>query len=334
MSAIDVVGEFETIQRLLKPLAHPVWARGLADDVAALPSRPGFDLVLTKDALVEGVHFLPEDPLDLVAQKLLRVNISDIVAKGAVPFGYLLACHWSERCGWPEREAFVAGLRRDQALYDIYVLGGDTVKTPGPLSFSVTMMGWIPNGAAIHRGGAKVGDDVYVTGTIGDGWLGLQACQGTLSLEADRLQYLQNAYRKPSPQTEFGDVLLKWATASCDVSDGLLADAGRLGEASNACVEIELSVTPMSAAAQSWFDTRVDEEAALEQLATGGDDYQIMFCAPSGQEDLLRREAEKRHIRLTKVGRVIERPAQNGEPLSVVYKGQPVTVAKTGWTHG
>lgn len=329
MPAIDAVGEFETIQRLFKPLAHPEWARGLADDVAALPSRPGYDLILTKDALVEGVHFLPEDPLDTLAQKLLRVNLSDIAAKGAVPFGYLLACHWSERCGWPEREAFVAGLRRDQALFDIYLLGGDTVSTPGPLSFSVTMLGWAPAGRAIHRGGAKPGDVVFVTGTIGDGWLGLQACQGTLKLEQDRLDYLCRSYRQPMPQTEFADIILKSATASADVSDGLMADAGRIAESSNVRIELELEVTPLSAAADSWISGRVDELAALQQLASGGDDYQIVFTVPASQEEAIRREADRRHVRLTRVGEVVE-----GAGLIVRYHGEDATPEKTGWTHG
>ncbi|MFW8695319.1 AIR synthase related protein, partial [Mesorhizobium japonicum] len=119
MPALDVAGEFETIDRLLKPLAHPEWGRGLADDVAVLPSRPGYDLVLTKDMLVEGVHFLPEAPMDTVARKLLRVNLSDLAAKGAEPFGYLLACAWSERCGWPERKAFAAGLAQDQVQFSV-----------------------------------------------------------------------------------------------------------------------------------------------------------------------------------------------------------------------
>ncbi|WP_297804004.1 thiamine-phosphate kinase [uncultured Brevundimonas sp.] len=329
MPAIDVAGEFETIQRLLKPLAHPEWARGLADDVAALPSRPGFDLILTKDALVEGVHFLPEDPLDLVAQKLLRVNLSDIAAKGAEAFGYLLACHWSERCGWPEREAFVAGLRRDQALFDIHLIGGDTVSTPGPLSFSVTMLGWAPAGRAVHRGGAKAGDLVFVTGNIGDGWLGLQVCQGSLKMEQDRLDYLQRAYRLPTPQTDLASLILKHANASADVSDGLMADAGRIADASGVQIELDLEVTPRSAAADVWFDGRVDELAALEQLASGGDDYQILFTAPASLENMLRKEVENRHGRLTCVGRV-----KSGNGLKVLFRGAEVTPSKTGWTHG
>ena len=119
MPAVDVAGEFETIRRLFAPLAHPEWGRGLTDDVAVVPSKAGHDLVLTKDAIVEGVHFLPADPLDTVAKKLLRVNLSDLAAKGAEPFGYLLACHWSGRCGWPERKAFVDGLRADQKTFGI-----------------------------------------------------------------------------------------------------------------------------------------------------------------------------------------------------------------------
>ena len=132
MPALDAAGEFETIRRLFAPLAHPEWGRGLLDDVAMLPTRAGHDLVATKDAIVEGVHFMATDPLDTVAQKLLRVNLSDLAAKGAEPFGYLLACHWSSRCGWPERQAFAAGLAADQTVFGIKLLGGDTVATPGP----------------------------------------------------------------------------------------------------------------------------------------------------------------------------------------------------------
>ena len=328
MPAIDVAGEFETIQRLLKPLAHPEWARGLADDVAVLPSRPGHDLILTKDAIVEGVHFLPDDPLDTVAQKLLRVNLSDLAAKGAEPFGYLLACHWSERCGWPEREAFVAGLRRDQAIFDISLLGGDTVKTPGPASFSATLMGWAPSSSTVSRGGARPGDLVFVTGTIGDGWLGLQAVQGSLSLEPERMDALEAAYRTPMPRVGFATVVRGLATASADVSDGLLADVGHIAEASKVGIEIDLEVLPLSAAAQAWLESRVDPQGALELLATGGDDYEIVLTVPAGAENALRREAERRHLRLTRIGRVGE-----GRGVIVRHLGQKVTPTRAGWTH-
>ena len=328
MPSVDVAGEFETIRRLFAPLAHPEWGRELKDDVAVIPSRPGFDLVLTKDAMVEGVHFLPDDPLDTVAQKLLRVNLSDLAAKGAEAFGYMLACHWSDRCGWPEREAFVDGLRRDQAIFEVLLLGGDTVSTKGPASFSLTLLGWIPKGRTVGRAGAKPGDVVMVTGAIGDGWLGLQAAQGKLSLEMERIIALVEHYRRPMPQTDFASTIRDMASASVDVSDGLIADLGHIASASGVGLEIDLEVTPLSLAGQAWMDQRVDAQAALEKLVTGGDDYEIAFTAPASSEEALRREADRRHIPLTRIGQVVA-----GEGVAVRYQGQAVTLAKPGFTH-
>ena len=329
MPEVDVAGEFETIRRLFAPLAHPEWGRGLRDDVAVVPSKPGHDLVLTKDAIVEGVHFLPTDPLDTVARKLMRVNLSDLAAKGAEPFGYLLACHWSPRCGWPERMTFVDGLRADQKAFGVALLGGDTVVTPGPASFSMTMAGWAPKGRTVSRVGARPGDLVFVTGAIGDGWLGLEAIQGKLSLEAERVAALADHYRTPMPRTEFALPIRDLATASIDVSDGLIADLGHLAEAGRVRIEIDLETVPLSAAGQVWFDGRVDEQAALEKLVTGGDDYEIAFTAAARDETALRREAERRHLRLTRIGRVTE-----GEGVVARFGGQPVAFHRPGFSHG
>jgi thiamine-monophosphate kinase len=329
MPAVDVSGEFETIAKLLAPLAHPEWGRGLVDDVAVVPSRPGFDLVLTKDAMIEGVHFLPADPLDTVAQKLLRVNLSDLAAKGVEPFGYLLACHWSQRCGWPERQAFAEGLARDQKEFGIHLLGGDTVVTPGPASFSVTLMGWARAGRVVARNGARPGDAVFVTGQIGDGFLGLKAAQGGLTLAPERIEALIDHYRRPMPQTAFAEVVRDMATASLDVSDGLIADIGHIAGASGVGIEIDLERTPVSLAGQAWLETRVDRQAAFEQLATGGDDYEIAFTASASEEAALRREAERRHIRLTRIGQVVA-----GSGVGVRFEGRPVELGRAGWTHG
>ena len=329
MAAVDVAGEFETIRRLFAPLAHPEWGRGLRDDVAVVPSKPGYDLVLTKDVLVEGVHFLPTDPLDTVARKLLRVNLSDLAAKGAEPFGYLLACHWSERCGWPERMTFVDGLRADQKAFGVALLGGDTVVTPGPASFSITLLGWTPRGRTVGRGGARVDDLVFVTGSIGDGWLGLQAAQNKLSLQPDRVAALLEQYRTPTPRVEFSAAIRDFASASIDVSDGLIADLDHLAETSGVRVEIDLELTPRSAAAQAWYDSRVDEQAALESLVTGGDDYEIAFTARAADEAALRREAERRHLRLTRIGRVVA-----GQGIVARFGGQPIPIDRPGFTHG
>lgn len=329
MPAVDVAGEFETIRRLFAPLAHPEWGRGLVDDVAVVPSRPGHDLVLTKDAIVEGVHFLPDDPLDTVARKLMRVNLSDLAAKGAEPFGYLLACHWSPRCGWPERMTFCDGLRIDQKAFGIGLLGGDTVATPGPASFSMTLLGWIPKGRTVGRAGARAGDLVFVTGAIGDGCLGLEAVRERLSLDPERIAALSAHYRTPMPRVEFALPIRDLASAAIDVSDGLIADLGHLADASRAGVEIDLESVPLSAAGQAWFDGRVDEQAALEKLVTGGDDYEIAFTAAARDEAALRREAERRHLRLTRIGRVTE-----GQGVVARFAGKPVAFQRSGFSHG
>tara|TARA_R110002051_G_scaffold62467_1_gene114106 strand:- start:494 stop:1483 length:990 start_codon:yes stop_codon:yes gene_type:complete len=328
MPSVDVAGEFETIKRLLAPLAHPEWGRGLNDDVAVVPSRAGYDLVLTKDSIVEGVHFLAEDPMDTVAQKLLRVNLSDLAAKGAEPFGYLLGCFWSSRCGWPERKAFVAGLEADQTAFEVALLGGDTVTTPGPASFSLTLLGWIARGRAVGRDGARPGDVVLVTGAIGDGYLGLQAARGMLKLEPERLKALIDHYRTPMPRIAFAEQIRDRATAAIDVSDGLVADLGHLAAASDVALEIDLGTLPVSAAGHVWLDGRVDALDARVQLASGGDDYEIAFTARAGDEAELHREAARQHLRLTTIGRVVA-----GTGVTVRAAGAVVPVPTPGWTH-
>ncbi|WP_339872261.1 thiamine-phosphate kinase [uncultured Brevundimonas sp.] len=329
MPSVDVAGEFETIRRLLAPLAHPEWGRGLLDDVAVVPSRTGYDLVLTKDSIVEGVHFLPEDPMDTVARKLLRVNLSDLAAKGAEPFGYMLGCFWSDRCGWPEREAFAAGLKRDQTEFGVALLGGDTVTTPGPASFSLTMLGWVPKGRAVGRDGARPDDVVLVTGVIGDGYLGLQAAQERLSLEPERVMALVDHYRTPMPRLAFAEQIRDLATAAIDVSDGLIADLGHLAAASGVALDIDLAALPVSGPAQAWLDGRVDPQDARVRLATGGDDYEIAFTARAGDEAELRRAAERQHLRLTTIGRVVA-----GTGVTVRSAGDIVAIGRPGWTHG
>lgn len=321
-SGPERVDEFESIGRLFRPLATAPEARGLLDDVAVLPGRPGFDLVLTKDAVVEGVHFLPDDPLDLVARKLLRVNLSDLAAKGAAPFGYLLATAWSPRCGWAERAAFAEGLRADQQEFGVSLLGGDTVSTPGPLTASVTLLGWAPAGRAVSRLGAKPGDRVFVTGVIGDGWLGLRAARGELGrLSEPAVERLARRYRLPEPRTALASVILDAASASADVSDGLLADAGRIAEASGVALEIDLERAPMSAEAAAWLEAEDVLEGRL-RLASGGDDYEIIFTAPAERVGALSRSA-------VEIGRVTD-----GSGVRALWRGVAVTPSRLGWRHG
>lgn len=322
-------GEFDTIRRLLAPLAHPEWAFGLKDDAAVLPSRPGFDLVLTKDAMVEGVHFLPDDPPETVARKLIRVNLSDLAAKGAEPFAYMLACGWGARWDWTLREEFAAGLAADQAEFGVTLLGGDTVAAPGAAAFSLTAFGWVPKGRMIPRSGARPGDVLFVTGMIGDGVLGLDAARGLLNLEPDRIAALTAHYRTPTPRLEFRDPLQALAAAALDVSDGLVADAGHMAAASGVRIELDIERLPLSGAATAWFEGRADPEQALVRLATGGDDYELLVAVRPGDAASLRREAEARHLRLTEIGRVVE-----GSGVEARIHGAPLVLRRTGWTHG
>ncbi|MEX2517760.1 MAG: thiamine-phosphate kinase, partial [Paracoccaceae bacterium] len=206
----DDLGEFALIAALFKPLAAAMPAAlGLGDDAAVLTPRPGRDLVLTKDAMVEGVHFLGTDDPAHVAQKLLRVNLSDLAAMGAAPVGYLLATFWPENITRPWIEGFAAGLKADQATFGIGLLGGDTVRTPGPLSLSLTAIGEVENGKALRRSGAEAGDLIAVSGTIGDAALGLMILRGDKlpDLSPAARQHLAARYHLPRPRLALGQQL-------------------------------------------------------------------------------------------------------------------------------
>lgn len=330
MSA-EAPAEFETIAELFRPLTGgDPGARDLLDDVALLTPRSGQDIVLTTDAIVEGVHFLHGDPLDLVARKLLRVNLSDLAAKGAEPFAYLLTTAWPRGLGRLEKRAFAAGLGEDQAAFGIRLLGGDTVSTSGPLTFSVTAMGWAPHGRTPSRAGARPGDVVLVSGFIGDGWLGLKAARGELrSMEPARQEALVRHYRLPEPRLNLGKLVREAATASLDVSDGLIADLGHIAEASRVAVALELSRIPHSRAAKAWLDSRADAVAARVDLATGGDDYEIAFTVRPEHVDLVQKAAEKAGTPVVAIGLVEE-----GEGVRVLWEGEQIAVGRTGWQHG
>ena len=281
-------GEFDWIAQLLRPLTRGApEALDLLDDAAVLPSRPGFDLVVTKDALVAGVHVLPDDPLDLVARKLLRVNLSDLAAKGAEPYGYFLTTAWPTGTDWDAKALFAKGLAEDGEAYGLSLFGGDTVSTSGPLTLTATLLGWVPAGQAVLRRGARPGDRLGVSGPIGDGFLGLLSARGELD---ERFARLANHYRHPEPRLDLIAVLRGRARAAADVSDGLLADAGHIATASGCSVSIDLGRLPVSAEAQLWLGERGERWEGLSILATGGDDYQIVAAfegeVPEGFTDI------------------------------------------------
>jgi thiamine-monophosphate kinase len=320
----DRPDEFEWIARLLRPLTRGApEALNLEDDAAVLGAQDDFDMVVTADALVEGVHFLSSDPPESVARKLLRVNLSDLAAKACVPFGYLMTVAWPEDSGWDRRQRFVRGLGQDQSAFGLVLLGGDTVSTPGPWTLSVTMMGWGNRGGMVKRSGGRPGDLLVVSGTIGDAWLGLRALAGEVS---DPRSFLAGRYRLPQPRLGWRDALIYYGRASADVSDGLLADAGHIAEASGCGLEIDLDQMPMSSDAVAWLALQEDKAAAHVALATGGDDYEIV-CAID-PADWPAFQAATRDVAPTVIGRL----THDGE-IVARYEGRNVTPERLGWSH-
>ncbi|MEI9982647.1 MAG: thiamine-phosphate kinase [Aliidongia sp.] len=273
------LGEFGRIARFLAPLAAGApGALGLTDDAALIEVAAGDRLVMTADAIVEGVHFLPDDPPDLVARKLLRCNLSDLAAMAAVPQGYVMTMALPARCDdhWVER--FAEGLRADQAEFGIHLLGGDSVSTPGPITLTVTAFGRVAAGGEVRRSGARPGDIVYVSGTIGDGALGLLAATGRLvGLDPRERDYLADRYRVPRPRLALGRALSGVASAMMDISDGLVGDLEHIAEASDVAAVIDASLLPLSTAATSVLAEAVEH---VETVLTGGDDYELLFTAP------------------------------------------------------
>lgn len=293
----DGADEFEIIKRLFAPLAANAGARGLLDDVAVLERAER--LVITADAIVEGVHFLAGDPIDTVAKKALRVNLSDLAAKGARCVGIVLTLVWPNTRDASELEAFARGLGEDLRGYDIALLGGDTTSTPGPLMVAVTALGEPLGARTPARADAKPGEQVWVTGAIGDSWLGLRALTesvGIIGANADdrvdaQAAHVRKAYRTPEPPVRFAQAIADFAAASMDVSDGLIADAMKLASASGVSLRLDAEAIPLSAAGHA----HVAASGDLASLLTGGDDYQALFTAPAGaRADILRaaREAE------------------------------------------
>ncbi len=321
----DWPDEFAWIARLEPLTRGDPRALGLTDDAAVIPARPGFDLVISKDAMVEGVHFLPHERPDLVARRLLRTNLSDLAAKAAEPFGYFLMTAWPEDRSWSDRDAFIRGLAEDGEAFGVALLGGDTVRTSGPLTLSATVLGWCPAGATVLRSGARPGDAALVLGTIGDGWLGLRAALGEIADPGGRLAA---HYRTPTPLLTQRGGLRAFARAAADVSDGLVADAGHVARASGLAVSLDLADLPLSTDAMAWCAAQPDQEEARLALATGGDDYAIVCAADPVDVPALKHVASESGVSCARVG-LFER----GEGVRVTLAGRRIKVATPGWSH-
>lgn len=322
--------EFQDIARRFRPLTFGApEALNLMDDAAIIPSRPGFDLVITKDALVEGVHFLPLERADRIARKLLRTNLSDLAAKGAEPYGCFLAVIWPPHYDAAARDLFAAALGEDLAHFGLALFGGDTTSTPGPLTLSLTALGWVPQGQMIQRKGARIGDDLVVTGTIGDGSLGLMAAQAAIAgLTAEQNRALEDRYHHPRPRLGIGDMMRAYLSACADISDGLAADANHLAMASGVGVHIDLEKVPLSDAALAWLATQSDPSAARLALATGGDDYELVCAIAPEYTQPFRLAAAALGLEVTVIGQVVEEPS-----TALMWRGQIQKSRSLGYQH-
>jgi thiamine-monophosphate kinase len=320
-------GEFELIRKLFAPLSRALpGAFALTDDVAILSPPKDQELVLKTDALVEGVHFRRSDPPGTIAKKALRVNLSDFAAKGATPRAYLLALALPD---WPDLawlEQFAGGLGEDQDVFEIALAGGDTVRTPGAMTIAVTMTGFVPNNTIIRRSGAKAGDDVYVTGTIGDSGAGLRLLESNATELTDAGCELVSRYHVPRPRIAFGRALRGLATASLDVSDGLVADLAHIADVSAVKIEIGAGGVPLSPA---YRQLAGEDIAAVARAATSGDDYEIAFTAPPGNRAEIARAATSSATQITCIGRVAV-----GEGVVLLDRdGREIALARKGYTH-
>ncbi len=325
MTPSGLPNEFELIARLFAPLAKDApEALGLLDDAACLAVPAGAELVITKDAIVAGVHFLPDDPPESIAKKLLRVNLSDLAAKGAVPAYYLLAAILPKTVTLSWLDAFAAALGDDQKTFGVSLIGGDTTATEGPLTLSLTALGFVPRGAMLRRDGARPGDTVFVTGTIGDAVLGLEVSKGGLTgLSPAHREALRARYRVPEPRVSFGAALRGLAHAAIDVSDGLVADLAHILEVSKVGAHLDLARVPLSDAGRA----ALAQGATMERLVTGGDDYEILFTAPPLAATPLRTVAKG--LAVTEIGTIVAGSGLTATDAS----GSPVSLAKTGFRH-
>jgi thiamine-monophosphate kinase len=324
--AADELGEFERIRRFFAPLAGP-GALGLVDDAGLIDCAPGKLLVVTADAIVAGVHYLPDDPPDLVARKLLRVNLSDLAAMGARPLYYILTTALPAQLGPEWLAGFAKGLAEDQRRYGIDLLGGDSVGTTGPAVLSLTAIGEVAAGEEIRRSGARPGDLVWVSGSIGDAFLGLDVLRGAHpDLSGQHREYLAGRFRLPEPRTELGPRLCGAAHAMIDVSDGLLADLGHICETSGTAAVVEIARLPLSPAARAVVESSRD---IGPRLAVAGDDYELLFAAPAGASEAVVALSSLLQIPVTEIGRI---EAGTGVRL-VDDAGRAIPVEVTGYRH-
>ncbi len=321
-------GEFDLIARFFEPLSRAApGAFALGNDGALLTPPEGASLVVTKDLMVAGVHYPEGEDPAILARRLLRVNLSDLAAMGAVARSYALGLALPADFDDAWVEAFAAGLARDQEAFGVALIGGDTVATAGPTVLSLTAFGTVAGDACLTRAGGRAGDDIYVSGTVGDATLGLRAVQGGLAaLSPEDRGALAARFRLPEPRLALGAALVDIASCAIDVSDGLVADLGHLCAESGVAARIGVDAVPLSDAARRTLD---GGEVEIADVVTGGDDYELLFCTPPSAREALDTLGHRLGLALTRIGAV-----EPGRGVTVVgADGQPLALGRTGYQH-
>jgi thiamine-monophosphate kinase len=326
----DMSAEERLIARYFRPLAVHPGAFGLGDDAAILTPPPGCDLVLTTDGVIAGVHFFPDDPPESIARKALRMNLSDLAAKGAKPLGFLIAVALPAGIEETWLAGFAAGLGEDAQAYRCPLLGGDTDRTPGPISVSISAFGALPHGKMVRRSTAKAGDLVLVTGTIGDSALEVrlrrdQALGERLRLREPMRAHLRDRYLLPQPRNVLADAVRTHASAAMDVSDGLAGDLAKLCRGSSVAADIDVARVPLSDAARAALAA---EPALIETILTGGDDYEILLTLSPAELPAFRTAAQLAGVAVTEIGRVA-----TGEGARFLRDGKVLTFARSSYSH-
>ena len=326
MAGVASSGEFARIATYFAPLAagYP-GAFGLGDDAAVVAPSAGAELVVTTDTIVAGIHYIGDESPDLIAQKLLRVNLSDLAAMGASPCAYILNMALPPAFDDAWVAAFAAGLAADQDRYGIVLIGGDSVATPGPATLSVTGLGEVPIGRALRRNGARPGDVVFVSGTIGDAALGLLAARDGVALFGAAV--LIDRYRLPRPRLALGRHLRGLVHAATDISDGLVADLGHIASQSGVAARIDAGAVPLSDAARAALGAAPN---LIETILTGGDDYELVFTAPRSIAPRLAALASEIDVPITAIGAI-----HDGQKVAVFdVDGASIRLSRSGYTHG
>jgi thiamine-monophosphate kinase len=330
MSNSPESAEDRLIARYFRPLAKHPGALGLVDDAAVIALPPGCDVVLTTDGVISGVHVFPDDRPENIGRKALRMNLSDLAAKGATPIGFLLSLALPEAIDEAWLAAFAAGLGEDAERYGCPLLGGDTDRTPGPTSVSIAAFGAVPHGKMVRRSTAKPGDHIIVTGTIGDSALGVLLRRDESLAKRWRLSeamsaHLKQRYLLPEPRNALAHAVLQNASAAIDVSDGLAGDLAKLCRASGVAAEIDVARVPLSDAVRAAIAA---DPAAMETALSGGDDYEIVLTLAPDKFAALSTAAQQAGVAVTEIGRMTA-----GEGARFVHDGKTLSFVRPSYSH-